>query len=113
MRLIDAHLFNREYDIKQISDPCICYCALEHFGRAIREDGRFEPRCLQALQRFWHLGERVKREIQIHQPLTKSAARQSECRHREIQGITGDLPKIGVPTLERTQPTVLKLFLPP
>src|SRR6266851_3303457 len=108
MRLIDAHLLNREHDIKQMSDPRICYCALEHIGRAIREHGRFEPRRLQALERFCHLGERVEREIQIHQPVTKSVARQAECLHREVQCITGDSPKIGVLTLERTEPSVLK-----
>ena len=78
MRLVDAYLLNRDHDIKQMFDSRICDCTLKHGGRAIREDCRFETRRLLALKRFRYLGKRVEGvEIQIHQALTKSAARES------------------------------------
>src|SRR5438045_1225772 len=72
MRLIDAHLLDREHGIEQRTKPgCVDRC-IEHHRRAVRQDRSMQPRCFQASEHIGDFGKCIKGQVEVHQPIAQA-----------------------------------------
>jgi hypothetical protein len=70
------------------------------------------PPARKARKDLGNFGKRFEAEIELHQRFARRRA-QPERLEREIEGVAGHLPEVGVAVLQAAQPSVLELLVAP
>ena len=67
----------------------------------------------QACEDIGDFGKCIERQVEVHQPIAQAGLFDRQRLQGEVERIGGDLPEIRVPALERPQPGILQLLVPP
>src|SRR5215469_11901911 len=113
MRFVDADLFYRENLIKEFRNSGVANGSMKHLGRTVREYPRLDPILFKAPEHPRNFWEGVECPVGVHQPFAEACSLKPELLQSVVQSSARHLPEVCVFVLNRAEPSILKLFLPP